>query len=801
MNLEEITQLLQQNRFFGGVLAAHEVLWLSERLRVADFEAGEPVLEAGDQGKGLFLIAAGKAQVIDQEESGKLIVLATLTRGDLFGERSLLEDIPVSKTVQAAESLRLLELTADDFATLIAGSPELVEQFEERIRQYTEFNFLRNLNILSGLNRLEIQALIQSIKKETLPPGAFLFHEGDPGDAVYILREGSIRIIKQSASDAVLSELKAGAILGEMALVDNQPRTAAAQTIDHTTLLKLTKQDYDRIASRGSIVDSIKKQAAQRLMQQDALIYSADSADSRHAILDVLRQPNGIELFWQRVKQDRQLPEQALKSLGKVSGLEVLAPSPNLMTDTELARSVPRQYAESNRVLPIYATEDDVEVLVTTPFLGTLPAELEKMLNRRISLRITTPPFLDKLIERTYEGEGLEGSFTDLENADNWDEFDSVEDLKDQAQAAPIIKLVNNIFVEAIGRKASDIHIDPSEEGLDVRYRVDGILQAVSTTPRRFQAAIVSRIKIMANLDIAERRIPQDGRISLRLEGKSFDIRVASIPTVYGEGVVMRILDKASVQVSIEDVGFTPEMLAQWETLIHRSTGVVLVTGPTGSGKTTTLYATLNRIKTAELKIITAEDPVEYQLQGIEQVQINPKVGLTFAATLRSMLRLDPDIIMVGEVRDGETAEIAIQSALTGHLVFSTLHTNDAATTLTRLVEMDIEPYLVGSAVNGALAQRLVRKLCPACKTQDASGQWQAAGCNQCGNSGYRGRLGIYELLIIDDALREMLANKVDANQLAAAARQSGMLSLYEDGMLKAAQGLTTESEVHRVAG
>lgn len=305
----------------------------------------------------------------------------------------------------------------------------------------------------------------------------------------------------------------------------------------------------------------------------------------------------------------------------------------------------------------------------------------------------------------------------------------------------------------------------------------------------------------MANLDISERRIPQDGRISLRLESKNFDIRVATIPTVFGEGVVMRILDKSSVQVQLTDVGFAPPMFEQWKEAITQPNGVVLVTGPTGSGKTTTLYATLNHVKNAETKIITAEDPVEYQLHGIKQVQIDAKVNLTFAAALRSMLRLDPDIIMVGEVRDLETAEIAIQAALTGHLVFSTLHTNDAPTAVTRLVEMGIQPYLVASAVTAVLAQRLVRKLCMNCRVQGDDGLWQPVGCNQCEGSGYKGRLGIYELMVLNDAIRELVIENKDATVIAAAARKHGLITLTEDGQQKIQQGLTSEEEVKRVAG
>jgi general secretion pathway protein E len=328
---------------------------------------------------------------------------------------------------------------------------------------------------------------------------------------------------------------------------------------------------------------------------------------------------------------------------------------------------------------------------------------------------------------------------------------------------------------------------------------MDGILQVVNSVPRQYHPAVISRIKILADLDIAERRLPQDGRISLRLEGKSYDLRVATVPTVHGESVVMRILDKSSIRVSLDDLQMGPTIGPQWQELIRRANGIVLVTGPTGSGKTTTLYATINAISTPEVNVITVEDPVEYELEGIKQIQVNSKIDLTFAVVLRSILRLDPDILLVGEIRDGETAEIAAQSALTGHLVFSTLHTNDSATAVTRLVDMGVDPYLVASTVIGVFAQRLVRRLCPDCRSQDEENNWHAPGCRHCDYSGFRGRLGIYELLLIDDDLRKLVMDGRSASEIMQHAREKGMLSLLDDGMAKVEQGLTTRDEVLRV--
>ena len=358
---------------------------------------------------------------------------------------------------------------------------------------------------------------------------------------------------------------------------------------------------------------------------------------------------------------------------------------------------------------------------------------------------------------------------------------------------------MNSIFSEAISRGVSDIHLDPGEARLEVRYRIDGVLQVVNSVPRQYQPAVISRIKILADLDIAERRLPQDGRISLRIEGRSFDLRVATVPTVHGESVVMRILDKSSIRVSLEDLRMGSTIGPQWQELIRRANGIVLVTGPTGSGKTTTLYATINEISTPEVNVITVEDPVEYQLEGIKQIQVNAKIDLTFAAVLRSILRLDPDVILVGEIRDRETAETAAQSALTGHLVFSTLHTNDTATAVTRLIDMGVDPYLVASTVIGVFAQRLVRRLCTECRVQEADQSWQAPGCRHCDYSGFKGRLGIYELLLISDDTRKLIMEGRSSAELQQHARDNGMGTLLEDGLAKVEQGLTTRDEVFRV--
>jgi general secretion pathway protein E len=408
--------------------------------------------------------------------------------------------------------------------------------------------------------------------------------------------------------------------------------------------------------------------------------------------------------------------------------------------------------------------------------------------------------------------EGFEGGALDSLS----EEMEDIEHLKDLASEAPVIRLVNLIISRAIERRASDIHIEPFEKDLKVRYRIDGVLYDVESPPKKLKAAVISRIKIMARLNIAERRIPQDGRIKMRVLGRDIDLRVSTLPTMYGESVVMRILDKSNTQIyDLERLGFSSEMLVRFKELIARPHGIILVTGPTGSGKTTTLYAALTKINLPDRKIITIEDPVEYQIDGINQIHVNPTIGLTFAAGLRSIVRQDPDVIMVGEIRDLETAEIAIRAALTGHLVFSTLHTNDAPSAIARLVDMGAEDYLLASSVLGILAQRLVRVICPYCKVEaDVEAEhlseigfsagsspvlYEGRGCKECGDTGFVGRMGVYELMLMDDDIRRLTITNADSTQLRRAAIQNGMVTLRDDGFQKVAQGFSTVSEVLRV--
>jgi general secretion pathway protein E len=488
----------------------------------------------------------------------------------------------------------------------------------------------------------------------------------------------------------------------------------------------------------------------------------------------------------------------------------------------ELVGKVPINFAKQTRLMPLRMENGGVVVAMADPLDTGAVDSLRLLLGAAVSpLLVPTQSILD-CINSVYdraanEAEQLVG---DLEAGDLdivAHELEEPQDLLDSSDEAPIIRLVNSLLFRASKERASDIHIEPQEKDICVRFRVDGVLQEVIRPPKRFQNSIISRVKIMGGLNIAEKRLPQDGRIRIKLAGRDIDIRLSTTPTVYGERVVMRLLDKSTVLLDLAEIGMDKAQLGIIESLIHRSHGIILVTGPTGSGKTTTLYAALSKINRPDLNIMTIEDPVEYQLKGISQTPVNAKIELTFANGLRSFLRQDPDVIMVGEIRDLETAEIAIQASLTGHLVFSTVHTNDAAGAVTRLVDMGVEPFLVASSLMGILAQRLVRVLCKDCRqaylpapeelkeigltaeqVRKATGGmiYRPVGCPQCNHTGYRGRNGIYEMMLVDDDIRQLILKNVDSGTIKKQAVRKGMLTLMDDGAAKVLTGLTSIAEV-----
>ncbi len=486
--------------------------------------------------------------------------------------------------------------------------------------------------------------------------------------------------------------------------------------------------------------------------------------------------------------------------------------------DTQLLNETPSKVVYRDRVIPIDRHDGTIRVATSNPFNLYAFDELRMLMRAKVETVLATSEEISRVIKEHFGvgGHTVEAMIghSDVEVVSEVDADNA--DLIEQAQEATVVKLVNEILLEAIRDRASDIHVEPYEDDLKIRYRVDGVLHTTNVPPeiRRFHAAIVSRIKILSNLNIAEKRLPQDGGFKIKAQNRDIDLRVSIIPTAFGGAVVMRILDKQSAMLSLDQLGLMDEALEGIEHLIKQPYGIVLVTGPTGSGKTTTLYASLNTIKSDRIKILTVEDPIEYYLDGIQQVQVKPHIGLTFASGLRSFLRHDPDVILVGEIRDLDTAEVAINASLTGHLVFSTLHTNDAVTATTRLLDMGVEPFLVSSAVSGVLAQRLVRRICPNCreeytldpvdvpsdfKIERGQKLYRGVGCRECRHTGYRGRLGIFELLPVDDEVREMILQRKSATDIQGAARANGLKLMREDGWSKVIKGITTVDEIVRV--
>ncbi|MDP1560605.1 MAG: ATPase, T2SS/T4P/T4SS family [Pirellulaceae bacterium] len=544
------------------------------------------------------------------------------------------------------------------------------------------------------------------------------------------------------------------------------------------------------------------------IQHRDVMQLKSDSPDGGH---------------WRKLVEQGVLTEtQALTALGKQVGMEFVDVAAADL-DLGLLKQVPQKLVHRHMLFPIYRRGETVFVATSDPFdvysIDAISAAtgwiVEPVLAERVEIA--------KLI-KTHLGVGSETIDSLVTQKKNEDielleelETDGSE-LSELVQEASVVRLVNEVLLEAVEMRASDVHIESQAHGLEVRYRIDGILQTQPLPPEihQFQSAIISRLKIMARLNIAEKRLPQDGRIKLKVKGREIDVRLSVIPMIHGEGLVMRILDKGSMVFELQKIGMDPEQYDVFKELIKLPHGIILVTGPTGSGKTTTLYSALVEINQPDVKIITTEDPVEYQLAGINQIQVHPKIGLTFAHSLRSILRHDPDIVLVGEIRDHETAENAIQASLTGHLVFSTLHTNDASGAFTRMTDMGVEPFLVASTVEAVMAQRLVRRLCRHCrkpvdaKTLDLPKDFPWAlledrpiykpqGCRECRNLGYRGRMGIYELLITSERVRDLCTNRASSWEIKKAALAEGMKTLRDDAWKKAMRGETSVEEVTRV--
>jgi type II secretion system protein E len=525
-----------------------------------------------------------------------------------------------------------------------------------------------------------------------------------------------------------------------------------------------------------------------------------------------LQQEEGLRLDKALMQLGLLTERQLLQVMGEHLDLPVVSLS-EITIDPETLQTLPPKFVYRKRLVPISRHNGTLDVATSDAFDMYAFDEIRMMTGLNIRPVLASGEEIEKVIKAHYGVGGdtveemVDTDRVELESS----AAESTEDLLEMAREANVIKLVNEIIVEAVNQRASDIHVEPFEHELSIRYRIDGVLQNASVPPQihRFKAAIISRIKIMASLNIAEKRLPQDGRIKFQCGGREFDVRVSVIPMLFGEGIVMRLLDKASVLFTLPQLGMDPETFNSFQRLIERPYGIILVTGPTGSGKTTTLYAGLNAIVGPEIKVLTVEDPVEYHLKGVNQIPVESRVGMTFERGLRAILRHDPDVVMIGEIRDQETARAATQAALTGHLVLSTLHTNDACSAPTRLVNMGVEPFLVSSTLIGAMAQRLVRKICLECKApwrphevpadfnlDSAERLYHGPGCATCHNTGYWGRTGLYELMLMNEAVSDCIMRRAPTLEIIRAAREAGLRLLREDGWMKVRQGVTTIEEV-----
>jgi len=559
------------------------------------------------------------------------------------------------------------------------------------------------------------------------------------------------------------------------------------------------------------LLDFVNRKFTDVLIEKGSL--TQEQLDKALQLADARREPLEKILVEMRVAPKDEVMWARAEELGKI-----YVDLTNRKIDPETATLIPEPAARRHHVICIGKVDNKITLAMADP------TDILALDDVRIRTGLVPEPVLsfyddiERAVDAAYSGDNKWQEIVG-ETGEQMDVVQEQEEVPDEVNVdAPIVRLADLIVTQAIAQKASDIHIEPFEKQLIVRYRIDGLLREVMSPPKALQLALSSRFKIMANLNIAEKRVPQDGRIQVTIKRDRYDLRVSVLPTLWGESIVMRILDRKSVMVELDQLGFHPDLLEKWKKLIVMPNGVILVTGPTGSGKSTTLYATLNAINDADTKIVTIEDPVEYNILGINQVQVHPKVGLTFAAGLRAFLRQDPDVMMVGEIRDHETALIAVQSALTGHLVLSTLHTNDSVSAVTRLIDMGVEPFLLASSVQGVMAQRLVRTVCKGCRRgvkavkaihakfeeyQIPVASLQLArgeGCEQCAGSGYKGRAGIHELIVLTDEFRRMLLDRVSTGELKRLALEQGLRTLYHDGLMKVAHGITTLEEVLRVA-
>lgn len=649
---------------------------------------------------------------------------------------------------------------------------------------------LKNAELFKGLKDEELQRLSEILKERVYPPNTAIVREGAQGDSMFIIKEGKVDIKKREPSlgmDLTIASLDSGSVFGEMALLTGNPRTATVVATQPTTVFVLEKETFERLLTEHpSISISLNKIVAKRIEELNAQrgigSVSLSKLQLDKKILSLIPQ--------QIITRYKVLP---IAYSNSTMTLAMVNPNDLIAMDEV------RKFIKGVAIEPVVLSEEELMEFMENKYPEIFKEEEEK---HETSIEDFLGDMEEIQSDLLGDAEFEEGSEDDF----------GITDLTREAEGAPIIRLTNNIIAMALKKGASDIHIEPMEKGLRVRYRIDGVLREEMRLPKKVTLPLVSRVKIISKLDITERRLPQDGRITMKLGDKSVDFRVSTIPTKFGEKICTRILDKSNTMLGLDRLFTYRPTLELVREMISKPYGIIYVTGPTGSGKSTTLYSALAEKNAIDVNISTVEDPIEYDLPGINQVQVNPDIGLDFARVLRAFLRQDPDIILVGETRDKETAKIAVEAALTGHLVFTTLHANDASSTFMRLNEMGIEPFLVSTSIIGVIAQRLVRRVCPECKEQyipdsvvcrylglpEGVGLYKGKGCDACNLSGYKGRLGIYEVLMVNEAVRRLIAEGAEAQRIREEAINAGMLTLKDYALVLLREGLTTVDEVLR---
>jgi len=651
---------------------------------------------------------------------------------------------------------------------------------------------LKSTELFKALENEDLETLSSTLRERVYPPNTAIVREGQSGDSMFIIKNGKVEIRKKEKTlgiDLTIATLGSGACFGEMALLTGKPRSATVMAIGATEVFVLEKKDFDSLLMEHPTMSlALNKIVAERIEE-----------------MNTQKSVGVVSLQTLRLEPDVMglMPEQVILKFKMIP----TSSSNNKLTLAMVnphdifALDEAKKYFDKKVILePVVISADDLKKFMETEYKTMVQPVAQQQPEVNIDDYLDTMDHIQSDIMK-------DADFTDMGEEDL-----GVTDLAREAEGAPIIRLTNNIIAVALKKGASDIHIEPMEKGLRVRYRIDGVLRQEMMLPKKVQLPLISRVKIISKLDITERRMPQDGRITLKMGNKSIDFRVSTIPTKFGEKIVTRILDKSNTTLGLDKLITNMPTLDIVRDMIKKPYGIIYVTGPTGSGKSTSLYSALSEINNIDVNISTVEDPIEYDLAGINQVQVNSDIGLDFARVLRAFLRQDPDIILVGETRDTETAKIAIEAALTGHLVFTTLHANDAPSTFMRLSEMGIEPFLISTSVIGIVAQRLVRRICTKCKEEyepdpailkhlgvdEDKKLFKGKGCDTCGHTGYKGRVGVYEVLMINDELRHLIAKGSDTQVIRQASIASGMKTLKEYCLILLQEGLTTVDEVLR---